>query len=116
MLTCSGLTGDGLDELWAAVVHHRERLGDAGLAEKRATQQVDLTWALVRDELDQRLRTSVGIAAIRAGVTTAVAAGRLSAAAGADQLLAAFDADAKARPGCARPESGQPWSSPRLCW
>jgi LAO/AO transport system kinase len=91
VLTCSGLTGDGLAELWSAVLSHREQLGHAGLAEKRANQQVELTWALVRDELDQRLRTSAGIAAIRADVTAAVAAGRLSAAAGADQLLRAFD-------------------------
>ena len=96
VLTCSGLTGDGLDELWSAVLRHRERLGKEGLAGKRATQQVELTWALVRDELDQRLRTSAGIAEIRDDVTTGVAAGRLSAAAGADQLLAAFDAGARA--------------------
>lgn len=94
VLTCSGRTGTGLDELWAAVTAHRDSLGAAGLAAKRSAQQVELTWALVRDELEQRLRGSPGIAEIRSRVTRAVAAGELSAAAAADFLLAAYDAGA----------------------
>ncbi len=93
VLTCSGLTGAGLTELWSALLRHREALGGKGLADKRAAQQVDLTWALVRDDLEQRLRHSKGIAAVRDGVTEAVTTGRLSAAAAADQLLTAFDQD-----------------------
>ena len=93
VLTCSGLTGTGLAELWAAVGRHRESLGEVGLAQKRATQQVELTWALVRDELEQRLRRSAGVARLRDGLTAQVAAGTLSAAAAADQLLAGFDHD-----------------------
>ncbi|WP_354528259.1 methylmalonyl Co-A mutase-associated GTPase MeaB [Nakamurella sp. UYEF19] len=91
VLTCSGQTGAGLDHLWATVQRHREHLGADGLARKRSTQQVELTWALVRDELDQRLRHSPGIEDIRKSVTEAVAAGQLSAAAAADQLIAAYD-------------------------
>ncbi len=92
VLTCSGMTGAGLPELWAAVSAHRDDLGSVGLAAKRAAQQIDLTWALVRDELDQRLRRSAGISAIRDTITASVGDGRLSAAAAADQLLAAYDA------------------------
>ena len=92
VVTCSGQTGAGLTELWAAVSAHREQLGAAGLAAKRSAQQVELTWALVRDELDQRLRSSPGIADIRSQVDAAVATGELSAAAAADALLAAYDA------------------------
>ena len=47
---------------------HRESVGDEGLARKRAEQQLDFTWALVRDELDQRLRRSPGVKAIRGDV------------------------------------------------
>ncbi len=93
VLTCSGLTGDGLGEVWSAVLRHQDQLGESGLAEKRSAQQVELTWALVRDELDQRLRNSTSIADIREDVTRAVASGELSAAAGADRLLSAFDQD-----------------------
>ncbi len=92
VLTCSGSTGAGLDDLWSAVRRHRESLGAGGLADKRAAQRVDLTWALVRDELDQRLRRAPGIAAIRDELTEGVIGGRLSAAAAADRLLAAYDA------------------------
>ena len=65
VLTCSGLHGDGVEEVCQRVVAHRESMGDQGLAEKRAGQQLDFTWALLRDELDQRLRRSPGVKAIR---------------------------------------------------
>jgi len=91
VLPCSGLTGAGLEELWAAVDRHRQFLGAQGLSKKRARQQVELTWALVRDELDQRLRDSPGIRNIEQSITEAVAAGQISAVAGADELLTAYD-------------------------
>ena len=65
MVTCSGLTDVGVDDLWQRVLAHREHLGEDGLADKRAGQQLDFTWALVRDELDQRLRHSPGVRTIR---------------------------------------------------
>ena len=70
---------------------HREHLGVDGLADKRARQQLDFTWALVRDELDQRLRHSGGVRAIRDEVRAAVLAGGLPATVAADRLLAAYD-------------------------
>ena len=91
VLTCSGLTGEGLPEVWGAVLRHRESLGEAGLAAKRAQQQLDFTWALVRDELEQRLRRSPAVAAVRDEVRAAVLSGELPAAAAADRILAAFD-------------------------
>ena len=65
VLTCSGLHGTDVDAVWERVLAHRESLGEQGLAEKRAEQQLDFTWALVRDELAQRLRRSPGVRAIR---------------------------------------------------
>ena len=62
VVTCSGLTGTGVDDVWQRIASHREHLGADGLAHKRAAQQLDFTWALVRDELDQRLRSSAGVA------------------------------------------------------
>ena len=52
VVTCSGLTGARVDEVWDQVLMHRDHLGDTGIARKRAEQQLDFTWALVRDELD----------------------------------------------------------------
>lgn len=91
VVTCSGLTGVGVDEVWTKVLAHREHLGADGLLDKRAKQQLDFTWTLVRDQLLDRLRRSEGVAAIREEVAGEVLTGRLSAPAAADQILAAYD-------------------------
>jgi GTPase len=92
VVTCSGLEDVGVDDLWQRVLAHREHLGEAGLAAKRARQQLDFTWALVRDELDQRLRHSSAVRAIRDEVREAVLTGELPATVAADRILAAYDA------------------------
>ena len=92
VVTCSGLTGDGVDEVWERVLAHRDHLGADGLARKRAEQQLDFTWALVRDELADRLRRSPGVAAVRDDVRRRVLAGELTAPVAADLVLEAYDA------------------------
>ena len=99
VLTCSGLTGAGVPEVWERVLAHRDHLGADGLAAKRAEQQLDFTWTLVRDELAQRLRRSPGVRAVRDEVRAAVLAGDLPASVAADRLLAAYDAPEEPRPG-----------------
>ncbi len=91
VVTCSGLTDVGVEDLWERVLAHREHLGAAGLTTKRAEQQLDFTWALVRDEIEQRLRDSPGVRAIRDEVAVEVLAGDLPATVAADRLLAAYD-------------------------
>ncbi len=91
VLTCSGLTGDGIDALWSAVLAHRDQLGQDGLQHRRAAQQWALAQRMVADELDRRFRDSPAVAAIGAQVRESVLAGGLSAAAAADRLLLAFD-------------------------
>lgn len=94
VLTCSGLHGGGVETVWHRILEHRKHLGEAGLATKRAEQQLEFTWALVRDELAERLRRSPGVAAIRDQVRSEVLAGELTAPVAADRLIAAFDQDA----------------------
>jgi LAO/AO transport system kinase len=91
VVTCSALTGDGVDGVWEQVLAHRTALGADGLAAKRAEQRLEFTWALVRDELEQRLRRSPDVAAIRADVREAVRSGELAPTAAADRILEAFD-------------------------
>ncbi|MGI8523322.1 MAG: methylmalonyl Co-A mutase-associated GTPase MeaB [Nocardioides sp.] len=91
VVTCSGLTGDGVDDVWSRVLAHRDHLGEEGLAERRAHQQLDFAWALVRDELEQRLRRSAGVREIREEVRAQVLDGRLPATEAADRLLTAYD-------------------------
>lgn len=92
-ITCSALENRDIDEVWARVLRHREHLGEAGLAARRATQQLEFAWALVRDELAGRLTRSPGVRGVRAEVEAAVRSGELPAASAADVILAAFDAD-----------------------
>jgi LAO/AO transport system kinase len=93
VLTCSGLEGRDVDKVWQRVLDHREHLGDEGIAGKRAEQQLEFTWALVRDELAERLRRSPGVAAIRDEIRAAVLSGELAAPVAADRLLSAYDQD-----------------------
>jgi len=91
VLTCSALTGDGVTELWATIGKHRAFLGPEGMAAKRSAQQWELTWALVRDELDQRLRRSAAVSEAADALRGDVLTGRLPAAAAADAILSAYD-------------------------
>lgn len=91
VVTCSGLSGAGVEELWALVARHREFLGAAGIAAKRARQQWELTGALVRDTLLARLDASDAVAAARARLQPEVLTGAVTAVAAADDILAAFD-------------------------
>ena len=104
VITCSGLTGAGVDDLWERVLGHREHLGEDGLARKRAEQQLDFTWALVRDELDQRLRSHAGVKRVREEIRQSVLDGEVAAPEAADRILAAYDE----RDGAGRPGDGQP--------
>ncbi|WP_329083377.1 MULTISPECIES: methylmalonyl Co-A mutase-associated GTPase MeaB [unclassified Streptosporangium] len=91
VLTCSGLTGSGLDELWRQVVRHRDALEASGeLAERRRHQQVRWTWALITDRLLTRLREHPEVAAIVGEVEREVQEGALTPSLAADRILAAF--------------------------
>ncbi|RYE79036.1 MAG: hypothetical protein EOO74_04345 [Myxococcales bacterium] len=91
VITCSALESDGVDTVWDRVLAHRESMGESGLVAKRAEQQVEFTWALVRDEFEQRLRRSPGVARVRDEITAALKSGELAAPVAADRLLAAYD-------------------------
>ena len=95
VLTSSALTGKGLDEVWQAIVNHRARLEEDGRLEaRRAHQQREWLWALVRGELEDALRTSVSVSAIRADLEARVEAGDLSALEASAAILKAFAVDA----------------------
>ena len=91
VVACSALTGAGVDDVWRLVLDHREALGVDGLAAKRAHQQLDFAWELVRDELEQRLRRSKPVRRVREEVREQVLRGELPAVAAADRILAAYD-------------------------
>lgn len=91
VVTCSGLTGEGIDKLWEIIGRHRQSLGEAGIAAKRSAQQWALTDQLVADALLARLAGSEAVRAARARLEPEVLAGAVTAVAAADEILAAFD-------------------------
>lgn len=105
VLTCSGLTGTGLPELWDKIQAHRATMTDIGEFDaRRRRQQVDWTWSMVQDTLLRRLREHPAVRALVPEVERQVAAGELTATLAAEHLLSAF------QPGLA-PESEQAFDS-----
>lgn len=90
VLTCSALTGDGLDEVWQAVLAHGDGLRASGeLDQKRSEQRLGWMWQLVDDELRRRLRSHPGVKAVKMELEAAVQRGSLTAGEAAEALLAA---------------------------
>lgn len=95
VLTCSGLEGTGLAEVWERVLAHRAALEETGeLAERRSRQQVEWMWSQVQDRLLDRLRTDPGVRSLTPRLESAVRAGTLTATLAAEELLSAFGATA----------------------
>ena len=91
VLTCSGLTGAGLDTLWQQVRRHHEVLSSSGeLASKRRRQQVDWTWTMVRDTLLTRLSEHPGVRALTPDLERQVADGELTPTLAAERILKEF--------------------------
>jgi LAO/AO transport system kinase len=94
VLTCAGLTGDGLDAVWAKLVEHQERMQVSGeLAERRRAQQVRWLWQMVRDGLEHQLRAHPAVRAATPELEAAVLAGELTPALAARQVLDTFLGD-----------------------
>jgi LAO/AO transport system kinase len=100
VLTCSALTGAGLDEVWQAVVDHRRHLEEHhGLEARRAQQQQDWMWALVDDQLQDGVRHAPGVRAARERLEAAVRSGETSAVDAAAQVMQLYATDLCARAG-----------------
>jgi LAO/AO transport system kinase len=91
VVTCSGLSGMGLDTVWSHIERHRSVLTEAGHWDaRRQDQQLRWMWSMVEERLLTRLRRRAR--SLVAPVEEAVRDGSLPATRAADQLLAAFDA------------------------
>jgi len=91
VLTSSSYTGDGLMDVWQAVLDHRAYLEETGgLAERRARQQRDWMWSLIDDELIEAVRQVPAIKQVRARLETEVMSGQTSAVDAAEEVLGLF--------------------------
>lgn len=92
VLTMSAIEESGLDVFWDTVCKHRDVLTAAGEFDaRRRDQQVEWVWTMVQDRLMRRLSSNSAVTALRADVERRVADGSLTAALGAQEILAAFD-------------------------
>jgi LAO/AO transport system kinase len=91
VLACSAQTGGGMGEVWEKVTEHRTALGEHGeLAPKRATQQVEWMWAMVRDQLLDRMQSDPGVREALPGLERDVRSGALTPTLAAQQILDAL--------------------------
>jgi LAO/AO transport system kinase len=87
VITVSGLTGLGLDDLWAKVIDHRSRLQASGeLEAKRRAQDRKWVWALVHERLNERLRGDPTVRGRVPEIERAVEEGKLSPTTAADEI------------------------------
>ncbi|MEV6572189.1 methylmalonyl Co-A mutase-associated GTPase MeaB [Streptomyces sp. NPDC051577] len=93
VLTCSARESAGLDEIGNRLEQHRRLLEAGGrLAAKRAAQQVEWTWSMVREELLERLRADPAVRDLAPALEASVREGTLTPTLAADRILKAFHA------------------------
>ena len=89
--TCSGLTNEGLTEIWDQIELHRAKLGATGeLEARRRAQQVQWMWSMVQDRLLDEFRANDAVATTLTTIEQRVADGEMAATLAADRLMARF--------------------------
>ena len=91
VITYSALTGNGLAELWAQILAHRQRLTQAGeFAARRKEQQVKWLWTMLDERLIVRLKSDPALKSRLPALERAVAEGRLSPALAVEEIAHAM--------------------------
>jgi LAO/AO transport system kinase len=79
VVTCSALTGDGIDALWSQIALHRDRMTATGEhAARRRGQQVKWLWAMLEERMFARLKSDARLRAKLPRIEAEVAGGTLS--------------------------------------
>ena len=91
VLTCSGLTGAGLEDIWGCLQDHRKQLIDTDeLNALRQKQGLQWMWSLIDSSLQNRFRSDEKVNAQLRAVEADVLAKKISPATAAKDLLDAF--------------------------
>jgi LAO/AO transport system kinase len=89
VLTCSSLTGTGIDAVWDAVGEYRKAVADE-LVSQRADQARAWMWSEVTDALVESLRARPDVESLARRLEADVAAGTVTPTAAAQAVLRAF--------------------------
>lgn len=90
VLEVSALEKQGLESVWKAILKHREVLGEAGLAARRAEQAKAWMWSEIEEELRAAFMADPQVAERLPLAERGVAAGEVTPAAAARDLLRHF--------------------------
>ena len=94
VITCSGLTGGGLDEIWRLVEEHRRLLTDGGILDDvRQRQLLQWMWTLVDEGLLAAAREHPDVTKVVPRLESDVLEGRVTATVAAETILRAFGID-----------------------
>ena len=98
VLTISGLTGDGLGDLWAQIQSHRDRLTATGeFADRRRAQAVRWMHDMLSDQLRALMLAAPAVAETLKGAEQDVRAGELAPSAAVERVIDQFIATLEAR-------------------
>ena len=91
VVTCAGLTGEGLDTLWEQVTLHRRLLTESGeLDERREEQRVRWMWSMLDDHLLAALHRHPEVARLLPELEGQVRAEQTTPVFAVEQLMSAF--------------------------
>jgi LAO/AO transport system kinase len=92
VITCSAKTGDGIADLWANVLAHRDKTGATGeLAERRREQQIKWMWTLLEERVMAKLRGDPAVRTKLRQAEAAVAAGKLAPTLAVEEIAGMLD-------------------------
>ena len=90
-VTCSAVSGDGLDDIWTSIIEHRNVLHENGKLESRRKQQlIRWMWNMIEERLLSAFRQHDAVASTAPELEKAVAEGKVTAARAAVSLLESF--------------------------
>jgi len=94
VVTASGLTGDGLDQIWEIVTEHRQLLEASGrFDDRRRRQGLQWMWTLVDEGLRAAAREDSEAAELIPRLEADVLEGRITATTAAERILRVFLTD-----------------------
>jgi len=94
VLTCSGMTNEGLDELWKQIEIFRDRTSATGeFDERRRGQQVRWMWSMLDERLRDDLRSRPALSELLSSMESQVQAGDLTATVAVEQVWQAYTTD-----------------------
>lgn len=94
VMMVSGLTGDGLDGLWAAIMHHRQVLTQSGdWDQRRREQRLSWMWSTIENHVISGIHSHPEVAEILEKIEEEVSAGAMNPRRGAEEILKVFERD-----------------------